>query len=117
MDLDFNKQYTVEDRESDDVVGVFLVSNRKLRCGIVEASLDLTRVIRKKETVAFKCYTAHEGGTTWPKWGHVVGLADNDNGLKRFVQARLAWRVDVKERRFEELKGQSVTCDTSGDTD
>ncbi|MFI5126967.1 MAG: hypothetical protein WBE21_12020 [Candidatus Acidiferrales bacterium] len=114
--LDLGKQYAVEDRENDNdsVVGVFLIQKPTLRCGIVDASLDLTRLARKGEAPEFKCYTAHEGGTTWPKWGHIIGLADNDNGLKRFVKARLAWRVDVKEKRFEELKGQSVTCDTAG---
>jgi hypothetical protein len=116
VDLDLKNEYAVEDLGSDDgdVVGVFLVRKPTLRCGIVDASLDLTHVIRKGEHDEFKCYTAHEGGTTWPKWGHIIGLADNDDGLKRFAKARLAWRVNVKEKRFEELKGESVTCDTTG---
>ena len=121
--LDRAKRYSVDYKERDGVAAVFLLSKPNLvfrpnkatlTCGIVDASLDLTQVIQKDETFAFKCYTAHEGGTTWGKWGHVIGLADNDNGLKRIVKARLAWRVDIKEERFEELKGQSVTCDTSG---
>ena len=121
--LDHAKRHSVDYRERDGVVGVFLLSRptlvfrsgkSTLTCGVVDASLDLTHVIRKDEMIAFKCYTAHEGGTTWGKWGHIVGLADNDNGQKRFVKARLAWRVDIHGRRFQELKGQSVTCDTSG---
>lgn len=121
--LDRAKRYLVDYKERDGVAAVFLLSKPNLvfrsnkatlTCGVVDASLDLTRVIRNDDTFAFKCYTAHEGGTTSSKWGHVVGLADNDNGLKRTVQARLAWRVDVQEKRFEMLKGQSVTCDTSG---
>jgi hypothetical protein len=115
--LDLAKQYSVDYKERDGIAAVFLLSKPSDRCGTVDAALDLTRLIRKGETVEFKCYTAHEGGTTWGRWGHVVGLADNDNGLKRFVPARLAWRVNVKEKRFEEIKAQSVTCDTSGYTD
>jgi hypothetical protein len=123
--LDHAKRHLVDYRERDGVVAVFLLSKPTLifrsnkptlTCGIVEASLDLTHVIRKNESFIFKCYTAHEGGTTWGKWGHIVGLADNDNGLKRFVKARVAWRVDTQKRQFEELKRQSVTCDTSGYT-
>lgn len=121
--LDLAKRHLVDYRERDGVVGVFLLSKPALvfrsnkptlTCGTVAASLNLTYLIRKNETLAFKCYTAHEGGTTWGKWGHVIGLADNDNGLRRYVRARLAWRVKVNEKRFEEIKGQSVTCDTSG---
>lgn len=116
VDLDLKKDYAVEDLVSDDsaVWGVFLIRKPTLRCGIVDASLDVSFLIRKGEEVAFKCYTAHEGGTTWPKWGHIIGLADNQNGTKRVAKARLAWRVDVKEKRFEELKGRSVTCDMTG---
>jgi hypothetical protein len=117
VDLDRRKEHAVQYRERDGVIAVFLLSNPALRCGLVDAALDLTPLIRKGETVQFKCYTPHEGGTTWGKWGHVIGLADNENGAKRFVKARLAWRVNVKEKRFEEIKSQSVTCDTSGYTD
>lgn len=121
--LDHAKRHLVDYRERDGVVGVFLLSKPTLvfgsnkptlTCGVVDASLDLTRVIRKNETFAFKCYTAHEGGTTWGKWGHVIGIADNESGTKRFVKARLAWRVDVKGKSFQVLKGESVACDTSG---
>lgn len=117
VDLDRSKEHAVQYRERNGIVAVFLLSRPVSRCGIVDAALDLTSVIRKGETIEFKCYTAHEGGTTWGKWGHIIGLADNENGLKRFVRARLAWRVDVKDKRFEELKGQPVTCDTSGYSD
>jgi hypothetical protein len=117
VDLDRSKEHAVQYRERNGIIAVFLLSRPVSRCGIVDAVLDLTSVIRKGETVEFKCYTAHEGGTTLGKWGHVIGLADNENGLKRFVRARLAWSVDVKEKRFEELKGHSVTCDTTGYSD
>ena len=121
--LDRAERHSVDYKERDGVAAVFLLSKPNLifrpskatlACGVVDASLDLTDVIRKDDAFAFKCYTAHEGGTTWGKWGHVIGLADNDNGQKRIVKARLAWRVNIIEKRFEELKGQSVTCDTSG---
>jgi hypothetical protein len=115
--LDGRKENAVHYQQRDGIVAVFLLSRPTGRCGVVDAALDLTPLVRKGETVEFKCYTAHEGGTTWGKWGHVIGLADNENGLKRFVRARLAWRVDVKEKRFEELKGQPVTCDTNGYAD
>lgn len=112
--LDRGTKYSLDYRERDGVAAVFLLSKPTDRCGIVDATLDLTHVASKRETVEFKCYTAHEGGTTPAKWGRIIGLADNENGLKRFVKARLAWRVDIQEKRFEMLKGQSVTCDTSG---
>jgi hypothetical protein len=117
VDLDRRKEHAVQYRERNGIVVVLLLRRPVPRCGMVDAALDLTSVIRKGETVEFKCYTAYEGGTTLGKWGHVIGLADNRNGLKRFVRARLAWRVDVKEKRFEELEGQSVTCDTTGYSD
>ena len=115
--LDSANQHAVEYREHDGIIGVFLLSNPTTHCGIVDASLNLTPQIRKGETVEFKCYTNREGGTTWGKWGHVVGLADNQGGRKRFVTARLAWRVNVTEKRFEEIKGKTVRCDTSGYAD
>lgn len=92
--LDLKKEYAVEDLVSDDgdVAGVFLIRRPTLRCGTVDASLDLTPWMRTGEDAEFKCYTTHAGGTTWPKWGHIIGLADNKNGAKRFVKARLAWR-------------------------
>jgi hypothetical protein len=114
--LDGKKENSVHYQERDGIIAVFLLSKPIGRCGVADAALNLTPLIRKGETVEFKCYTAQEGGTTWGKWGHVIGLADNGNGLKRFVGARLAWRVNVKEKRFDELKGQPVTCDTSGYT-
>lgn len=124
--LDRAKRYSVDYKERDGIAAVFLLSKpylvfrtgkATLACGVVDASLDLTHVIQKDDTPSFKCYTAHEGGTTWGKWGHIVGLADNDNGLKRVAKARLSWRVDVLKKRFEELKEQSVTCDMTGYAD
>ncbi|MGB7668940.1 MAG: hypothetical protein WBL66_16920, partial [Candidatus Acidiferrales bacterium] len=112
--LDGRKENLVHYQERDGITAVFLLSKPTDKCGVVDAALDLTRLIRKGESIEFKCYTAHEGGTTPGKWGHVIGLADNHGGSKRFVRARLAWKVDVMEKRFEELKGQWVTCDTAG---
>lgn len=112
--LDGAMKYSVDYRGRDHALAVFLLSNPTAKCGLVDAALDLTRLVRKGEAVEFKCYTGHEGGTTWKKWGHVVGLADNHRGTQRFVKARLAWRVNVGEKRFEPLEGQSATCDTSG---
>lgn len=115
--LDRSKEYAVQYRERDSIIAVFLLSRPTLRCGVVDAVLDLTPLIETDETLEFKCYTGKEGGTTWGKWGHVVGLANNQHGKKRFVRARLAWRVNVKEKRFEEIKGEKVECDTAGYTD
>ena len=115
--LDLAKEHAVQYRERDGVVAVFLLSKPTLHCGIVDASLDLTPVIRKGETVEFKCYTKHKGGTTWGKWGHIVGLANNHAGQKRFVKTRMAWRVDIENRRFEPIMGEAVQCDTSGYAD
>jgi|SRR6266566_7487076 len=113
--LDHQKRNQVQSRERDGIVAVFLLSKPSSRnCGLVDAALDLTPLIRPNETVEFKCYTRHEGGTTWGRWGHVVGLGDNHGGTKRLVRARLAWRVDVAGKKFEPLTGQTVTCDTTG---
>jgi hypothetical protein len=115
--LDGRKDNAVHYQQRDGVIAVFLLSKPTGRCGVVDAVLDLTPLVRKGENVEFKCYTAREGGTAPGKWGHVIGLADNKNGLRRFVRARLAWRVNTQERQFQELKGQPVTCDTSGYAD
>jgi hypothetical protein len=113
--LDHRKQHVVQYRERDGVVVIFLLSKPSSRnCGIVEASVNLTPLVKRGESVEFKCYSGSEGGTTWGRWGHIVGLADNHGGKKRFVRARLAWRVDLAEKRFEPITGKKVTCDTSG---
>jgi hypothetical protein len=115
--LDNRNEHAVQYRARNGVSAVFLLSKLTPACGVVDAALDLTSLIRKGETVEFKCYTDHEGGTTLGKWGYVIGLADNQGGLKRFAKARLTWRVNIKEKRFEKITDQSVTCDTSGYTD
>lgn len=81
--LDFNKTHSVDYKVHEGVGAVFLLSKPTDHCGIVDAVLDVTRLTRKGEGVEFKCYTAHEGGTTWPKWGHIIGLANNDNGIRQ----------------------------------
>jgi hypothetical protein len=83
---------------------------------MVDAALDLTPLIHKGESVEFKCYIGREGGTVPGKWGHIIGLANNREGSQRFVKARLAWRVDIDQKRFEETRGESAVCDTSGYT-
>jgi hypothetical protein len=115
--LDSANQHAIEYREHDGIIGVFLLSKPTTHCGIVDARLNLTPQIRKGETVEFKCYTNREGGTTPGKWGHIIGLANNHSGQKRFVKARLAWRVDIENKRFEPITGEVVQCDTSGYTD
>ena len=115
--LNYRKQYILDYRKRDGVYAVFLLSKPSQKCGLVEAVFDLTPLIKTGEHLEFKCYTKHEGGTTWKKWGDIIGLADNQQGRKRFVRARMAWRVNVKKKRFEEIKGEKVECDTSGYTD
>jgi hypothetical protein len=115
--LDGRKDHAVQYQQRDGVIAVFLLSKPTERCGVVDAVLDLTSVIKAGESPEFKCYTSHEGGTSWRKWGHVIGLANNDQGKKRFEKARLAWRVNVKEKRFDQMKTESVRCDTSGYAD
>ena len=112
--LDGKKSNAVHYQQRNSVIALFLLSRPTDRCGVIVAAVDLTSLVREGEAVEFKCYSAHEGGTTWAGWGHVIGLADNDSGRKRYVKARLAWRVNVERSRFESLTGQSVTCDTSG---
>jgi hypothetical protein len=112
--LDGKKENAVHYQQRDGIIAVFLLSNPSGRCGMVDAALDLTPLIRKGETLEFKCYTAEEGGTTWEKWGHLIALADNQRGRKRFVKPRLTWRVDIKGRQFEKVTDKGVTCDTSG---
>jgi hypothetical protein len=115
--LNHQKRYVLDYRERDGVYTVFLLSKPSTNCGLVEAVLDLTPLVKTGENIEFKCYTRHEGGTTWGKWGHVIGLANNQHGMKRFVRARIAWRVNIKKKRFEEIKDEKVECDTSGYTD
>lgn len=113
--LGMKKEHSLHYRERDGVIALFLLSKPSLpNCGIVDATLDLTQLTRPGEKPEFKCYTDREGGTTWEKWGQIVGLANNDRGQKRFVRARLAWRVDVAKKQFEAMKGKTVRCDTSG---
>jgi hypothetical protein len=113
--LDRQKQHAIQSREREGIVAVFLLSKPSSRnCGVVDASLNLTPLIKGSETPEFKCSSGKEGGATWGRWGHIVGLADNQSGKKRYVKARLAWRVNVPAKRFEPITGNVVTCDTSG---
>lgn len=113
--LDRQKDHAIQSRERGNVIAVFLLSEPTSRnCGVVDASLNLTPLVKAGETPEFKCYSGTEGGTTWGRWGHIIGLADNQGGKKRFVRARLAWRVDVAAKRFEPITGKAVTCDTGG---
>ena len=114
--LNAKKEHLVEYRERDGVIALFLseVKSTSDDCGTVEAVLDLTDVIKPNETTEFKCYTKHEGGTTWRHWGHIVALADNHQGKVRFVKGRLAWRVNIRQKRFEPIPSARVHCDTAG---
>jgi|SRR5579862_1726806 hypothetical protein len=112
--LDGRKEQAVKYLERDGMIVVFLLGKPLSdNCGIVHDVLDLTPLITSGENVEFKCQTDTEGGATWKKWGHVIGLANNQRGTKRFATARLAWRVNVIEKRFDPIK-KPVRCDTSG---
>ena len=116
--LDGQKVHAVRYLSRDGMTVVFLLGKPlSENCGVVDAFLDLTPLIESGETVEFKCYTDTEGGTTWSKWGHVIGLANNERGRKRFVRARLAWRVNVAEKKFEAIRDKPVRCDSRGYTD
>ena len=116
--LDGQKEHVIKYLSRDGMTVVFLLGKPlSENCGIVDAVLDLTPLIKGEETPEFKCYTDTEGGTTWTKWGHVIGLADNQRGRKRFVKARMAWRVSVAEKRFEVMQNKPVRCDTTGYAD
>jgi hypothetical protein len=111
------EQYSVAYRERDGVIALFLLEKSPStapNCGIVHAVLDLTNLRRGSEVPEFKCHVNSEGRT---RWGHVVGLGDNRAGTERYITPRLAWRVDITGKRFEEIKGQPVTCDTTGYTE
>ena len=110
--LDDKKEHSVQYRERHGVIALFLLgeSQTPQYCGIVDAVLDLTPIIRKGEEPLFKCHVNSEGRT---RWGRVVGLGDNQRGHKRFLTPRLAWRVNTKEKHFEMLR-EPVTCDASG---
>lgn len=111
--LDNKKEHSVEYRERDGVIALFLLEQSlpPKYCGIVAATLDLTSLRKDEEVPLFKCHVNNEGRT---RWGHVVGLGDNQHGHRRFLSPRLAWRVDTKEKRFEQITGQAVSCDASG---
>jgi hypothetical protein len=111
--LDDKKERSVDYRERDGVIALFLLEESlpPKYCGIVDATLDLTSLRKGEETPLFKCHVNSEGRT---RWGHVVGLGDNQRGRKRFLAPRLAWRVNTKEKRFDQIKGKAVSCDASG---
>ena len=111
--LDDKKEYAVQYMERGGVIAVFLLENSPppRYCGIVDAALDLTPLRKKGEDPLFKCHVNSEGRT---RWGRVVGLGDNQRGHKRFLVPRLAWRVNTKEKRFDEVKNEPVSCDASG---
>jgi hypothetical protein len=59
--LDHQKQHAVQYRDRDGVAAIFLLSNPSSRnCGIVDASLELTPLIKPGESTEFKCYTGRE---------------------------------------------------------
>jgi hypothetical protein len=111
--LDDKKEHSVEYRERDGVIALFLLGKSlpPKDCGTVDAVLDLTPLIKKGEDPLFKCHLNSEGRT---RWGRVVGLGDNQRGHKRFLTPRLAWRVNIKEKRFDEIKEEPTSCDASG---
>jgi hypothetical protein len=62
VDLDRHKAHAVQYRERDGVVAVFLLSRPTERCGVVDAALNLTPLVKPGENLEFKCYTGREGG-------------------------------------------------------
>jgi hypothetical protein len=113
--LDGRKEHAVQYLERDGMTVAFLLGKPLSdNCGIVDAVLDLTPLIKGGESAEFKCEADGEGGATWKKWGHVIGLANNQRGRKRFVRARLAWRVNIVEKKFEPISNRPVRCDTTG---
>lgn len=111
--LDDKKEYAVQYRERNKFIAVFLLENSLPPdyCGTVDAALDLTPLRKKGEDPLFKCHVNSEGRT---RWGRVIGLDNNQRGHKRFLSPRLAWRVNTKEKRFDAIKGETVSCDASG---
>lgn len=111
--LDDKKEQAVQYRERDGVIAVFLLEKSVAPdyCGTVDAILDLSATRKKEENPLFKCHINKEGRT---RWGHIVGLGDNLRGHKRFVVPRLAWRVNINEKRFDKIKDEPVTRDASG---
>ena len=82
--LDNKKEHSVEYRERDGVIALFLLEQSlpPKYCGIVAATLDLTSLRKDEEVPLFKCHVNNEGRT---RWGHVVGLGDNQHGHRRFL--------------------------------
>jgi hypothetical protein len=111
--LDDEKKHSVEYRERDGVIALFLLEESlpPKYCGVVDAVLDLTSLRKADEAPLFKCHVNAEGRT---RWGHVIALGDNQRGHKRFLSPRLAWRVNTKEKRFDQIKEGAVSCDASG---
>ena len=105
--LDDKKEHSVEYRERDGVIALFLLEESlpPKYCGVVDTTLDLTSLRKGKEIPLFKCHVDSEGRT---RWGHVVGLGDNQQGHRRFLFPRLAWRVNTKEKRFDQITGNSA---------
>ena len=116
--LDGKKEYSVQYLVRDGVEAVFLLGRPLTEhgnCGTVISFFDVTPLIEEDESVEFKCYTNDgEGGTTWKRWGHIIAIANNHRGKLRYVTARLAWRLNLKEKRFEEIHDKTVRCDTAG---
>ena len=111
--LDDKKEHAVQYRERDGFIAVFLLEDSlpPRYCGTVDAALDLTALRKKGEDPLFKCHVDSEGRT---RWGRVIGLGNNLRGHKRFLSPRLAWRVNTKEKRFDAITGEPVSCDASG---
>jgi len=61
VDLDRSKEHAVQFRERNGIIAVFLLSRPVSRCGMVDAALDLTSVIRKGETVEFSAIRPTKG--------------------------------------------------------
>lgn len=112
--VDGEERYSVEYRERDELIAIFLLSDSRPPdyCGSVLDSKVITPK-HKGDTVLFKCRLKNHAN---PGWGHIVGLGDNHLGQLRYVTASDAWKVDIKSGSFEKINGNSVVCDASGYT-
>lgn len=88
---------------------VLLLSHDHDGCGEIVAALWLPRH-RRGESIEFEC--GRKGAALDPA-AHVIGLANNDKGRRKFAAARMAWKVDLDQNSFSRITGR-VVCDTSG---
>ncbi|WP_308142823.1 hypothetical protein [Burkholderia pseudomallei] len=104
--------YSVEYLARDGYTGIFLLKDGVSPgyCGTV---LDSRAVISNnpEDVVLFKCRIE---GEPYKGWGYVVGTGDNRQGRLRYVNASMAWGVDIRHGAFFEIKNKKIICDATG---